>query len=366
MSNQNKAAGRRTSKEVTTPINSKSAAPLTDKRPGPNDYTKWETPLPFNLEDFMNQYVAWKEQGVEHPEWKQNVVLRFEGELKGFIRQHWKESSKTRKKFVSMNPQTIWVDQDKLDMKLTKRNLATLDPDFIPSLDQHCLAVLTDYIETIRTEANAIMDGLYPTNAERADMETRTAGTEHTDYTFENYGKHLKLQEELRFEVRAKFAVIEYTRQRELYVQNLVKWETDHKETATEPVKGEINMYNWIAKFRIDASNILAAANKHALELIKAYEQETGKEFQLYGQKYVKLFLEPQMAQASRVKTNFANMTADILFFDNPGDEAEGSPITTRILDPLVEPIVATGTPVQTPPKMPEYAKEVGFEFSYY
>jgi len=316
----------------------------------------------------MNQYVGWREHGEEHPEWKQTVVLRFEKEIKKFIHDHWVESSKTRLLFGSMNADVIWEDGDPgpKDMVLTKRNISTLDPNFIPFLDKHILSVFTSYMEEIRTEARAILKCIYASNDENTSYEARMAGTEHTDYQFENFGKHLIIQQELRDEVKAKFAVIEYTRQRELYVQNLVHWEEAHKTLATEPVRGSNNLYNWVGKFRIDAVNILIKANEKALTMMKAYEDTTGKEYALYGQKYKKLFLDQQAQQIARVKTNFEYMTAEILFFDNPGDEAEGSPITQRVLDPIIAHIVQAGVPVVSPPPTPEFAEEVGFAFQYY
>ena len=80
----------------------------------------------------------------------------------------------------------------------------------------------------------------------------------------------------------------------------------------------------------------------------------------------MKLYLERQRAQIALVKTNFSQMTADILFFALLGEEGTVSPIVVRVLDPILDPIVKQGSELHTPPVMPVFAEEVGFFFNYY
>jgi len=338
-----------------------------DRRPDPKDYTKWEKPLPFNLEDFMTQYNAWKLDGVTHPDWLQELVAKYEVGIKDMIRHHWKISSKTRKFFVAMNEASVWEDKAQKTMFVTRRNLATLDPNFIPELDNYILTNLTTLIEEIRAEVVAVLPSIYANETETADLTAKVAGTSNTDYTFENYGKHLEFQVVYQDEFKAKFAPIEYLRQRELYIQNLVAWEQKTKTMATSPVKGSSNMMNWVAKFRLDASKILIKSNGVARKVVKEYEEQTGKTFTLLTtHTYIPEFVAPQEAQLARVKTNFSYLTADVLFFDNPGGGAEGAPICEKIIDPLLEGLVELGTPLIPPPAMPTFSQEVGFHFDYY
>jgi hypothetical protein len=209
-----------------------------DRRPDPKEYTKWETPLPFNLEDFMTQYNAWKLDNVTHPDWLQELVVKFELGIKDMIRHHWKISSKTRKFFVAMNDAAVWEDKATKTLFITKRNLATIYPNFIPEIDDYVRSHLTDLIEEIRAEVRAFLPSIYANETEIEELKARVAGTSDTDYTFENYGKHLVFQVEYQDEFKAKYAVIEYLRQRELYIQNLVAWEQNNKATASSSSKG--------------------------------------------------------------------------------------------------------------------------------
>jgi len=335
------------------------------RKPDPQGYTKWEKPLPYNLEDFMNQCVAWKREGVEHPEWKQKVVEELERDLTDMIRIHWKNSSKTRKLFIAMNKEEVWHDFKGLQMKLTKRNLATLDPNFQPEIQQHVLTVMTNLIETIRTEARTINEAVYPTDEDSAALLSKLEGNEQEDYSFEKYGEHLEIQKQVHKELKDKFAAIEYLRKREQFVQKLVHFEQKHAN-FNPSAKGGKNLNNWLPKWRLEASKILIKSFELAEKVMKDYEDASGKDFLLFGKDYRNDFLLKQKGQLAKVKTNFRHITDKELFFDNPRGGAEGGPIAERILDSAITHIAAEGTPELEPPAMPVHSDDVEFTFAYY
>lgn len=347
--------------------------PITDRRPDPKQYTKWESQLPFNLEDFMNQYVAWKLDGVSHPQWKQNEVAFLEKSLHDMIRVHWKESSKTRKLFVAMNADHVWQDKQMLTMHLTKRNLATLDPKFIPVLDKFVLDHMTSLIETIRSEAQHILDATYANANERKMVETITAGSDAETYNFNNYGRHLQMQADLRAEFKAKYGVLETLRQREIFVQKLVRFEELRREKANDNVKGRQNVNNWLPKFRSAAAKSLLDSNERAKVIMDEYTAKRGKTFLLLGENYFEEYLEKQKGEIARIVTNFSHFTENHLFLNKvaPGGRERGDgrnkshDVVDRVLHEDIE-WLADDVHVDEPIPMPEFADDLLFTFEYY
>lgn len=315
----------------------------------------------------MNQYLPCKMQGVTHDPWKQEVVDKLAEEILGLIKDHWKASSKTRKLFIAMNKAEVWEDEKEHKMHLTKRNLATLDPKFIPDLQQHVLRELTSRIEVLRSEAAAIIQAIYPTEEEAQAPQSVLLGTNDEDYSFDRYREHLDLQIQLRKEFQNKFAVIEALRQREIFVQRLVAFEQAHLN-STDLGKGQKNLNRWLPTFRTSATKVLLKSNSDAHSWIKQYESSTGKTFLLKGIRYETEFLAKQEGQIARVKTNLRGLTADVLYFDNPEmlSESEGNTIVGTILDPVLQPLLAGAVPVPDPPPMPEFSAELEFAFEYY
>ena len=73
-----------------------------------------------------------------------------------------------------MNKEEVWEDEKHHIMHITRRHLATLDPKFIPELQDHVLQNLKSRIEIIRSEANAILQAIYPTEAEVKLLDSMT------------------------------------------------------------------------------------------------------------------------------------------------------------------------------------------------
>jgi len=341
-------------------------APITSKRPDPKQYTKWEKPLPFHLEEFMDAYWEWKNDGVQHPEWKQPKIEEFESDLHGFIKLHFKASSKTRLAFGNMTSAEVWQDEKNKIMHLTKRNLATLDPKFIPTLSDHIIGCLKEDIMVMRKEADAVLDAIYASEDERREVAAVTSGTDDLSFTLVTLGQHVEQKARLRKELGIKFAVIEFLRMREQFVQKLVHFEARFKGTAKTPSKGSNNVLIWLPKWRSDAAKHLLQSNDDATQMIETYFEQSGKAFMMNDRYYLPDFLEHQKAQVAKVKTNFAYITDEVLFFDNPAGGEEGGPIVPRVFDEeLLGSLLADGIPVRDNLPMPEFSDELLFTFEY-
>jgi hypothetical protein len=333
---------------------------MKNRRPSNEVITKYEKPLDFNFDDFMNQYLS------ETPldDWAQPLVDEFSEEILSRIRAHWPMSSKTRIAFANMTPEIVWEDFDTKTMHLTKRNMATLDPRFQQELQAYVLERMTGYIEREREMIRACLSATYAAQFRRDTALEAISGSDKDHYSFENYGKHLQLRGELVHDLKIKWATIEFARLREIWVLRLVGWEGSNKAISLDKAnKGTNNLTNWIAKFRIEGIRIFEESSDLLQQMMAKYEEASGSAFEVNDVAYLTKHLEPQRSRIARVKTNFAFFTADDLYF---GDGA-GS-IVNRILDPCIAGFVeeADAEPLPPPLDMPEFAEEVGFQFEYH
>jgi len=331
------------------------------RRMSGEELTKYERPLPVNLDDFMDQYVS--ELPVE--DWAQPLVDEFAAEITQRIRDHWATSSKTRLLFSNMNPELIWEDFDTKTMRLTKRNLATLDPRFSPTLSKYVHDRFVSYIEPLRVTIRSCLRATLAPAAETDTFMREISGTTKTDYTFANYGRHLDLAHKISAEFQAKYAAVEYCRLREQFVLRMVEWETTHPSISVDKsIRGANDLNNWIPKMRNDVVTIFEESSTIMEVLIADYEDKTGRVFTLRDVPYITSHLIKQKGRMKKVKTNFRDFVVDDLFFGGTLSSI-GEP---RELHASLQSLVdgSTAVPLPEPPRMPECADETGFSFDYF
>jgi len=337
------------------------------KRRSSDDISKYEKPLPYHLDDFMNVYLAAK---ANESEPKEDLIVEMATTVQQMIREHWVTSSKTRMAFQAMEKEVAFEEIAEKTMRLTKRNLATLDSKFIPELDEYCKTTYADLIEDMRVKIRAIMVALYATDEEIAGTESEIGnlGEVPVAYQHANLAVHRDILGRYLAEIKAKFPLIEFARQRELFIMHLVNWEASHKDQHKVQAKGKEDMMNWIAKFRISAITTIIASNKQLSQMVTAYEAETGNTFEMMGKRYTENFFDKQVAQIAKVKTNFSYFTLKILYFDNPRGGADCNIIVQKVLDPVIEECSREvgALDIPDPMEMPVFAAEVGFLFEYY
>jgi hypothetical protein len=180
--------GRRIFRIATFSFSDEEKKMATTPKRGDN-ITKYEKPLPFNLDDFMDQHIIY--ESLEG--WARPLVDEFGAAIQEKIRIHWNLSSKTRLLFSTMNPELIFEDENCKTMRLTKRNLATLDPKFQPELQQYVLSKMANMIEALRVQIRSCISASYTETFEVARMEELMAGQEESHYSFEVSFSLLKL-----------------------------------------------------------------------------------------------------------------------------------------------------------------------------
>lgn len=336
----------------------------TRQKPDPNNPNpKYEkNKLPVSLEDFMSRYLS-----SETEAWEQALVDELKEWIDDRISNHIKVSSKSRTILSVMNPEHVWADEGHTIMILSRRNLLTIDQTLIPHLNKHIHTILKNRMDAIRAEARQILEAVYASDEEMAAAEETMRGLEEADYSIANYGEHLKLQKTMRAELRAKFAVVEMLRYREVFLATLVEWEAKNRNIVSETrngKRGSIGLLNYQSRFRMSVVSSLDTALTAAEAMIKEYESSTGKTFMLRGEPYAE-YLKKQKQQIANVRTNFSQFTSDVLFFNDDlccDDQEQGSAnMAGRILHSDLEAIVVDGVAIPDPPKLPDASQEVEF-----
>jgi len=328
--------------------------------------TKYESPLAYNLNDIVLQLKLHEANPGKTEPWKKAYLDEMKTTLQEMIKSNYKASSKTRLAFNSMEPDIVWEDGDvkKCMMKLTQRNVATVDPAGQDELQAYCLSFVKTKLDVIKDQGRAILKACYASDEEAKEVEEVFGDDTDEEYTLPHLGACLDLQEKLVAEFKLKFPVIESLRKREQWIQRLVKWEAEHgKDAATN--KDKKNLLTEHAKFRASAASIYEKYLKVASDVIAKYEAASESKFMVAGEEY-RSYLEIQQAQVARVKTNFAKLTNDHnLYFDHAGGRDEGSPIVGKICDPILEPLLE-GLAMEPDVPFPDASDTCEFAFDYY
>lgn len=245
-------------------------------------------------------------------EWEVQLCESIEGPLNTFICKHFAESPKSRLVF-SGNMRHTWMPRrDKF--VFTKRNLAMLHPPVAARAEEFVISVLQTRCLAIQEEIQQILPVILASDDEyKQVMHFERAA----DFFFDNVAEHLCEQEHWRTELRNRYPLIEFLRDRERVIDRLITFE----EWKLDPAKynDRQTTMNFDAKFRSYAAGLLEKMNHEAVRRLTEYEEKQGRPLTVYGNPYWD-YLEASVSELAMVRTNFHTLTRDalILLFDIP------------------------------------------------
>eukprot|EP00300_Choanocystis_sp_HF-7_P027791 c33024_g1_i1.p1 GENE.c33024_g1_i1~~c33024_g1_i1.p1 ORF type:complete len:322 (+),score=69.63 c33024_g1_i1:50-1015(+) len=279
------------------------------ERPDPNTPSKYERELPSYISDFFVYYLKVHEDGEKLEDWQHDLIDRIAQSIIESIQERMKTSSKSRRAFIGMNAGTVWEDQAGKIMKLTRRNIATFDQEFIQELDDLIMSTLKAEIDPIRTELLDIIQGLYVSEEESSAVREFCCGN---SYFVEDLAQHLVEQDAWRLELTERLPIIRFVCQREAFVLKAIQFEEqDHNSSARRVT---ISAMNESKRFRAAAAKTLEEGNAKVRELIEDYQARLGKAFEIKGVVY-QYRLDDQEAVVGNRPTNFQNYRRDFLVF---------------------------------------------------
>eukprot|EP00300_Choanocystis_sp_HF-7_P022034 c21159_g1_i1.p1 GENE.c21159_g1_i1~~c21159_g1_i1.p1 ORF type:complete len:324 (+),score=75.18 c21159_g1_i1:40-1011(+) len=295
-------------------------------RPSADVPSKYEKELPSYIEDFFVYYSKLHGEGESLEDWQEDLVNQIANNLVESIQEHMKTSSKARRAFVSMNAESVWEDTEHKIMRITRRNLATFEQEYINQVDDVIKETIKSEIDPIREELLEIIEGIYVSEEEGNAVREFCSGNK---FFFEDLAQHIVEREAWRTELQERLPVIRYVWQREEFVLRAIHFEEQDRNSSAR--KTTIAALNEGKRFRAAAWKTLEQTNKKVRELINDYQSRLNKAFEIRGLVYQNN-LDAQDACLGKIST-FQNYRRDFLVFLNSGNDEIEPLVTTPAIE---------------------------------
>eukprot|EP00301_Raphidiophrys_heterophryoidea_P005544 c12315_g1_i3.p1 GENE.c12315_g1_i3~~c12315_g1_i3.p1 ORF type:complete len:335 (+),score=89.38 c12315_g1_i3:71-1075(+) len=246
------------------------------------------------------------------PPWEQNFISDIKESVQYRIKDHFDATAATRQKFASMPPAT-WKEQDTGLFRLNETPrpvLGYLPAKELQVLDELCHTPIVGEIEDARATLTHLFEAMRACDKDTNEVKELLR---RDSFFIQDVEEHRKAVEHWTDVSAKKLPIIKELEARERFLDEVEEFEKRTSGDKTRYYARNSLKLAEESKFRASAAKKLVQMDQRAVELCEQFKQQTGRDFEVDGIKYLDMISEQRVGRSSLLFLSLAKLRPEAM-----------------------------------------------------